>query len=59
VPSHLADHQLCDFKSIDKDSGIIDGGDLAFDKAIDFEVPAADEGVVQFDPALNLDVKNI
>jgi tRNA 2-thiocytidine biosynthesis protein TtcA len=32
VPSHLADTSLYDFKSITKDSGIIDGGDLAFDK---------------------------
>lgn len=32
VPSHLADTQLFDFKSITKDSGIFDGGDIAFDK---------------------------
>ncbi|WP_375054865.1 tRNA 2-thiocytidine(32) synthetase TtcA [Zobellella sp. DQSA1] len=32
VPSHLLDHQLFDFKGIDRDSGVIDGGDLAFDK---------------------------
>lgn len=32
VPSHLADISLFDFKSISKDSGIIDGGDIAFDK---------------------------
>lgn len=32
VPSHLADTNLFDFKSINKDSGIIDGGDTAFDK---------------------------
>ena len=32
VPSHLADNKLFDFKSITKDSGIIDGGDIAFDK---------------------------
>ena len=32
VPSHLADTSLYDFKSITKDSGIIDGGDIAFDK---------------------------
>ncbi|MEL0628915.1 tRNA 2-thiocytidine(32) synthetase TtcA [Psychromonas aquatilis] len=31
VPSHLADTNLFDFKSINKDSGIIDGGDTAFD----------------------------
>ncbi len=33
VPSHLCDAELFDFKSITKDSGIIDGGDLAFDQA--------------------------
>ena len=32
VPSHLADTELFDFKAINKDSGIIDGGDIAFDK---------------------------
>jgi tRNA 2-thiocytidine biosynthesis protein TtcA len=32
VPSHLADTQLFDFKSINKDSGVINGGDIAFDK---------------------------
>ncbi|WP_439654903.1 tRNA 2-thiocytidine(32) synthetase TtcA [Zobellella iuensis] len=32
VPSHLLDHQLFDFKGVDRNSGVIDGGDLAFDK---------------------------
>ena len=32
VPSHLCDNELFDFKSIDKNSGVINGGDLAFDK---------------------------
>lgn len=32
VPSHLADINLYDFKSISKESGIVDGGDIAFDK---------------------------
>ncbi len=36
VPSHLMDHQQFDFKSITKDSGIIDGGDIGFD-APEFE----------------------
>ena len=31
IPSHLLDHQLFDFKSINRDSGIIDGGDKASD----------------------------
>jgi len=32
VPSHLADTTQFDFKSINKHSGVIDGGDIAFDK---------------------------
>ncbi|MGL4206834.1 MAG: tRNA 2-thiocytidine(32) synthetase TtcA [Aeromonadaceae bacterium] len=32
VPSHLLDHKIFDFKSIDRHSGIINGGDIAFDK---------------------------
>jgi tRNA 2-thiocytidine biosynthesis protein TtcA len=31
VPSHLLDHQQFDFKSINRESGIIDGGDIGFD----------------------------
>lgn len=32
IPSHLADTTLFDFKSISKESGVINGGDIAFDK---------------------------
>ncbi|QCR36044.1 tRNA 2-thiocytidine(32) synthetase TtcA [Nissabacter sp. SGAir0207] len=32
VPSHLADHNLFDFRSIRHGSAVIDGGDLAFDR---------------------------
>ncbi|WP_354625680.1 tRNA 2-thiocytidine(32) synthetase TtcA [Psychromonas sp. MME2] len=32
IPSHLADTQLFNFKEINKDSGVINGGDIAFDK---------------------------
>jgi len=32
VPSHLCDNNLFDFKSINSSSGVIDGGDLAFDQ---------------------------
>ena len=32
VPSHLCDNNLFDFKSIDSTSGVINGGDLAFDE---------------------------
>jgi len=34
VPSHLCDSELFDFKGIDSTSGIINGGDTAFDKEI-------------------------
>jgi len=32
VPSHMCDNNLFDFKNITKDSGVINGGDLAFDQ---------------------------
>ncbi len=32
VPSHLLDNQLFNFKELDRSQGIIDGGDIAFDK---------------------------
>lgn len=32
VPSHLCDHQLFNFKDVDLNSGVINGGDIAFDK---------------------------
>ncbi|WP_371379067.1 tRNA 2-thiocytidine(32) synthetase TtcA [Thalassotalea aquiviva] len=32
VPSHLCDHQLYDFKSVDLSTGVVAGGDIAFDK---------------------------
>lgn len=31
VPSHLCDNELFDFKNIDANSGVINGGDIAFD----------------------------
>ncbi len=34
VPSHLCDSELFDFKSINSTSGIINGGDTAFDEAV-------------------------
>ena len=60
VPSHLADYELFDFKSIDRDSGVINGGDIGFDKE---EIPAQsfidDDMVQKFDPSLKLDVTNL
>jgi tRNA 2-thiocytidine biosynthesis protein TtcA len=34
VPSHMCDSSLFDFKSINSDSGIINGGDIAFDNEL-------------------------
>lgn len=60
IPSHLADYELFDFKSIDRDSGVINGGDIGFDRE---EIPAQqldDEDIVtEFDPSMMLDVTNI
>ncbi|OEE40063.1 tRNA 2-thiocytidine(32) synthetase TtcA [Vibrio anguillarum] len=60
VPSHLADFKLFDFKSINRDSGVINGGDIGFDKE---EMPILaledEDGVMEFDPSLKLDVTNI
>ncbi|WGV99015.1 tRNA 2-thiocytidine(32) synthetase TtcA [Vibrio sp. YMD68] len=60
VPSHLADHQLFDFKSIDRDSGVINGGDIGFDKPEMPSVALEDNDIVtEFDPSLALKVTNI
>lgn len=45
VPSHLADTDIFDFKSITKDSGIINGGDIAFDKEA-VSMPATTEKTI-------------
>ncbi|GLO60969.1 tRNA 2-thiocytidine biosynthesis protein TtcA [Vibrio sp. MACH09] len=58
VPSHLADHQLFDFKSINRDSGVINGGDIGFDRE-ELPTSAPTEDVMEFDPALQLDVTNL
>ena len=42
TPSHLMDHKLFDFKSVNSDSGVIDGGDIAFDKP---EIPAVPQAL--------------
>ncbi|MCG7496345.1 tRNA 2-thiocytidine(32) synthetase TtcA [Vibrio sp. Of7-15] len=60
VPSHLADHQLFDFKSINRDSGVINGGDIGFDKEDMPVTPVSEElEVGEFDPKLQLDVLNV
>ncbi|OCH13460.1 tRNA 2-thiocytidine(32) synthetase TtcA [Aliivibrio fischeri] len=60
VPSHLADFNTFDFKSINRDSGVINGGDIGFDKEEMPTLPVdADDVVVEFDPSLKLDVVNV
>lgn len=60
VPSHLADYELFDFKSINRDSGVINGGDIGFDKEKIEPLKFDDEDVVQeFDPSLKLHVTNL
>ncbi|MGC7891281.1 tRNA 2-thiocytidine(32) synthetase TtcA [Vibrio anguillarum] len=60
VPSHLADFKLFDFKLINRDSGVINGGDIGFDKE---EMPILaledEDSVMEFDPSLKLDVTNL
>lgn len=60
VPSHLADFNTFDFKSINRDSGVINGGDIGFDKEEMPTLPVdADDAVAEFDPSLKLDVVNV
>lgn len=60
VPSHLADFELFDFKSIDKDSGVINGGDIGFDKEeLPSQASSAQDLVQEFDPSLQLKVTNL
>lgn len=60
VPSHLADFKLFDFKSINRDSGVINGGDIGFDKEEMPNLALEDEdSVMEFDPSFKLDVTNL
>lgn len=60
VPSHLADFELFNFKSINRDSGIINGGDIGFDKEpVPQPILDEDDTVMPFDPTLKLDVTNL
>ncbi|GAA4503115.1 tRNA 2-thiocytidine(32) synthetase TtcA [Pseudaeromonas paramecii] len=58
IPSHLLDHRLFDFKSINRDSGVVDGGDIAFDKPEFPLVPQqqADDEDELLDGAQRLDI---
>lgn len=56
TPSHLMDHALFDFKSINRNSGIIDGGDIGFDKP---EIPLLPIASQDDDERQNLDIIEI
>jgi tRNA 2-thiocytidine biosynthesis protein TtcA len=60
VPSHLADFDLFDFKSVDHHSGVINGGDLGFDnEELPLVASQIDETQSSFSPELMLDVTNL
>ncbi len=59
VPSHLADNEIFDFKSINRNSGVINGGDIGFDKESIPQIPLSNEDAIEFDPRLQLDITNI
>lgn len=59
VPSHLADFNLFDFKSVTKESGTIDGGDIAFDKQEIPTSPVSSDDVNEFDPGETLNVVQV
>jgi len=52
VPSHLSDINLFDFKGINHNSEVVDGGDLAFDRE---EIPLQPAGWQPEDDAAQLD----
>jgi tRNA 2-thiocytidine biosynthesis protein TtcA len=63
VPSHLCDNELFDFKSIDANSGIIDGGDIGFDQPT-IATPAsnnatAEESLPTFNSEQTLNIVNL
>ncbi len=58
VPSHLADFDLFDFKSINSDSGVINGGDIAFDRE-QFTETAVQSDAIEVDPSLVMDVVEV
>ncbi|MDO6447241.1 tRNA 2-thiocytidine(32) synthetase TtcA [Colwellia sp. 1_MG-2023] len=54
VPSHLCDSELFDFKSINANSGVINGGDTAFDQETHFTSVKNDTSA-----SLNVDQANV
>ncbi len=59
VPSHLCDSELFDFKAINVDSGIINGGDFAFDPADDLAIAPATAPSFEQDKTQQLDIVEI
>ena len=59
VPSHLCDSELFDFKAINSSSGIIDGGDTAFDQAVFSQATALDSNQTKVNSADLLQVVEI
>ncbi len=56
VPSHMCDGELFDFKSISKDSGVINGGDIAFDREdVTLQAPEASpvDNVIASESSIN------
>ncbi|QDP01199.1 tRNA 2-thiocytidine(32) synthetase TtcA [Thalassotalea sp. PS06] len=55
VPSHMADNELFDFKNVNLESGVINGGDLAFDPEPISQQPLAELNQnVNADQAINI-----
>ena len=59
VPSHLCDSELFDFKAINSSSGIIDGGDTAFDQEVLSQTTALDSNQTKVNSADLLQVVEI
>jgi tRNA 2-thiocytidine biosynthesis protein TtcA len=57
VPSHLCDSELFDFKSINSDSGIINGGDTAFDHENPVNFQATTTHSLQSEPLNIIELK--
>lgn len=58
VPSHMCDTELFDFKHITTDSGVINGGDLAFDKE-EISLPPPETEPLNLSTSNNLAVNTI
>ncbi|MBA6233914.1 MULTISPECIES: tRNA 2-thiocytidine(32) synthetase TtcA [unclassified Colwellia] len=58
VPSHLCDSELFDFKSINAQSGVINGGDIAFDDEL-IVAPVLDDNIsIEHNSKNNLSFNN-